>query len=184
MTLTVAPAPAEAGLSEVSVGADATVNVRGELMTVPVVTVTLRAPAAAAAATTKLAVIWVALTTDIPVIEIPTPLTDMLDFAEKLVPVRVTLVVVPGRALAGVRPVKVDTAEMVNVPCPMVVEPMETVMVRGPGVAFLSINRLAVNCEELATVVALAVTPDPENAMVAPGTKLDPLRIRFAVPPA
>lgn len=115
-TTTVAPAVALAGVSVASVGGTAvTLNATGAVDAVPDVIDRFRAPGAASGSTTRLAVIWVALTKVTPLTPTPAPPTRTVEPVVKFVPVRVTLVVEPLTALDGLTDVRVGAGVIVNV---------------------------------------------------------------------
>jgi hypothetical protein len=98
----------------------------------------------------------------------------------KLVPVMVTLTVVPGEALLGLIETSVGLAGgglTVNDCAPLVPAAVLTVTLRAPVAALEAMVNVAVMVVALTTVIAEAVTPVPLIAMVAPEAKLVPVSV-------
>jgi hypothetical protein len=182
MVWLVAPWPREAGLVEVTAGAALTVNRLVPVATLPspLVTVTFRAPVAAAAAIEMLTFNEVALRKVVELTVIPLPENEAARPGPLSKPVPVIVIVwlvAPWPRELGVVDVAVGAALTVNAPDPVATSPsgLDTDTLRGPMAALPEIVMLAVSEVALTKLTELTVIPVPENATVAPETKLAPV---------
>jgi hypothetical protein len=107
-----------AGVVELTVGSEFTVNAWALVVLPELVTVTFRAPLAAFAVTANVAVICVLLTTVVLLTVIPVPLRPIVAPIAKLVPVSVTDMLCPWMALFGLIEVSVGAEALYFPPHP------------------------------------------------------------------
>src|SRR5581483_2486375 len=151
----------------------------GLLVPFDVATVTFATPAEAVIAITKVAVIWVVLTT--ATLLMVTPALLMLTMApeRKFVPVKVTGTVAPMEPMAGLIEVRVgaEAAVMLNATAVAVPPEVVTVTLIDPVGVPNAIDNVAVIWVELTTLTLLTVTPVLLTPTLAPETKLVPVKV-------
>jgi hypothetical protein len=175
-----APCPRELGLVDVTVGAALTVNapVPVALLLSGLLIVTFRTPVAALPLIEMLAVSELALLKVVELTVIPAPENDAAAPFSKLVPLIVMFwLVEPCPRELGLVDVTVGAAFTLNTfdPVALVWSGFVTVTLPAPRVAPALIEMVTVSEVVLLKVVEFMVIPDPENAGVAPLTKLVPL---------
>ena len=144
VTLTFVPGAPALGVMDVRVGAaELMLKLTGAVVPPAVVMVTLPDPDALEVRA-NVAVIWVALTTVTLVTVTPEFETLIVAPCKKLVPVKVTLALVPGAAALGLMEVSVGAPEpMLNEMLPLVPPPVVTVTFTGPD-ALAAMAKVAV----------------------------------------
>jgi hypothetical protein len=185
-TPTTAPCVPDAGSMNDSIGVAATTeNAAAPLFPAGVETVTLRAPTTAVELIVNVVVRDVGPTTVTGPTVTSALLTETVAPATKPVPVSVTPTVVPCTPEAGLIDDSVGGARTtVKVTALLVPPTVETVTLRGPGVAVASIVNVAPRSTELEERPGTTVMPPPLTAIVvAPGTKFVPVRATFTNAP-